>query len=96
VLAGLGLAGLATGVVLNLKVNRMSSDLEADWRFGDESTRQGYKTAGWIAYGGGAGCLTAGTILYYFGWRRGQEPTHVALFPMASPQIAGAALSGAF
>jgi tetratricopeptide (TPR) repeat protein len=96
VLAGLGVAGIATGIALNLKVNSMSSDLEANWRSPDESTRRSYKAAGWIAYGSGAGCVAAGAILYYIGWLRGQAAAPIALVPVFGAEMAGASLSGAF
>jgi hypothetical protein len=94
--AGVGVAGLVTGVVLNVKVNSMSGDLEADWKPGMNSTREGYKTAGWIAYGAGAACVVAGTVFYYLGWRRGHRAAPVALVPTAAPDMAGTVLVGAF
>jgi TolA-binding protein len=96
VVAAVGVAGLVTGLVLNLKANSMSSNLEADWNPGTNSTREGYKTAGWIGYGGGAACLVAGTVLYYLGWRRGERDSSVALVPTAGPDMAGALVMGAF
>lgn len=96
VVAAVGVAGLATGLVLNLKANSMSSNLEADWNPGTNSTREGYKTAGWIAYGGGAACIVAGTVLYYLGWRRGAREPSVALVPTAGPHMAGTFVVGSF
>jgi len=96
VVAAVGVAALVTGLVLNLKANSMSSNLEADWNPGTNSTREGYKTAGWIAYGGGAACLVAGTVLYYLGWRRGERESSVALVPAVGPHMAGTFVAGAF
>lgn len=96
VVAAVGVAGLGTGLVLNLKANSMSSNLEADWNPGTNSTREGYKTAGWTAYGGGAACIVAGTVLYYLGWRRGERESSVALVPTAGPHMAGTFVVGAF
>ena len=67
VVAGVGGAGLVAGLVLNLKVNSMSSDLEANYGLASDATRKHYKTAGWIAYGTGAACLAGGAVLYYLG-----------------------------
>jgi len=82
--------------VLNIKANSMSSNLEADWNPGTNSTREGYKTAGWIAYGGGSACIIAGTVLYYLGWRHGEREHSVAVVPAAGPGMAGTFVVGAF
>ena len=96
VVAAVGAAGLVTGLVLNLKANSMSGNLEADWNPGTNSTREGYKTAGWVAYGGGAACMVAGTVLYYLGWRRGEREPSVAVVPTVGPDMAGTFVVGAF
>jgi hypothetical protein len=94
--AGVGGAGLIAGLVLNLKVNSMSSDLEGNYRLAADATRKNYKTAGWIAYGTGAACLAGGAVLYYLGWRRESGSSSLALVPTAGPDIAGAILVGDF
>jgi TolA-binding protein len=94
--AAVGVAGLVTGVVLNLKVNSMSSDLNNDWNPTVDSTRKDYRTATWIAYGAGAACVAAGAVLYYLGWRRGEGEGSVAVVPAAGPGMAGALVVGAF
>ena len=91
-----GGAGLVTGLVLNLKANGMSSDLEKNYDLGQDATRKSYKTATWIAYGAGAACLAGGAILYYLGWRRSERSSSLALLPTASPNMAGTVLVGAF
>jgi hypothetical protein len=96
IVAGLGVAGLVTGLVLNLKVNGMSSDLEADWNPGTNSTREDYKTAGWIAYGAGAACVAGGMVLYYLGWRRAGSAASVAVIPTVGPEMAGTLVVGSF
>jgi tetratricopeptide (TPR) repeat protein len=96
VVAGVGGAGLIAGLVLNLKVNSMSSDLEGNYWLASDATRKRYKTAGWIAYGAGAACLASGAILYYLGWRRSERTSSVALLPMVGPDMAGTVLVGAF
>jgi len=96
VVAGVGGAGLVAGLVLNLKVNSMSSDLEANYGLASDATRKHYKTAGWIAYGTGAACLAGGAVLYYLGWRRGDRASSMALLPTVGPDMAGTVLVGAF
>jgi hypothetical protein len=94
VVGALGAAGLATGLVLNLKANGMSSDLEKEYDPGVDSTRKRYKTGAWIGYGAGAACLAGGVVLYSLGVWRGKQA--VALVPTVGPDMAGTALLGAF
>ena len=91
-----GGAGLVTGLIFNLKVNSMSSDLEKNYDLGQDATRKGYKTATWIAYGAGAACLAGGAILYYLGWRRSERSSSVALLPTVGSDMAGTVVVGAF
>lgn len=94
-----GAAALITGVILNLKVNSMSNDLAKPENYSrsTDSTRQNYKTFGWISYGVGAACVASGTVLYYLGWSKNQNfASTVALVPTIESNMAGAALTGAF
>jgi hypothetical protein len=95
----LGVAGLVTGVVLNLKVNSMSVDLEKPDNFNRDTddSRKTYKTLGWVAYGGGAACLIGGTLLYYLGLRsRGDSRGSVVVAPTVGPGGVEIALAGGF
>jgi hypothetical protein len=97
--ASVGAAALITGVVLNLKVNSMSSDLQKPDSFNrdTDTSRKSYKTLGWVSYGVGAACLAGGSLLYYLGWHSGRDSgSGVALVPNVAPGMAGAALTGAF
>jgi hypothetical protein len=96
--ASVGVAALVTGVILNLKVNSMASDLEGLGQYSDskESQRKTYQTLGWVGYGAGAACVATGAVLYYLGVRAGQSPPAVALLPMLSGDLAGAAVGGRF
>jgi hypothetical protein len=96
VVAALGVAGVATGVVLNLEVNSMSNDLEGDWNPDANSTREGYKTAGWIAYGAGAACMVGGVVLYLLGRQRGEHSASVAIVPTVGRDMAGTSVVGVF
>lgn len=96
VLASLGGAALIAGVVLNLKVNSMSSDLESEYDSSVDSSRRTYKTATWFSYGAGAACLAGGAVLYYLGWRRGYGGSTLSLVPTFGPDAVGTALAGRF
>ena len=94
-----GVAALITGVVLNLKVNSMSSDLAKPENFNrdTDTSRKNYKTLGWVSYGVGAACLAGGSLLYYLGWHSGRDSgPSVALVPNVAPSMAGAVLTGSF
>ena len=100
--AVVGVAGIATGLFLNLKANSMAKELEAAngssttlYLRSKESSRSTYETWGWVAYGAGAACLAAGAILYYLGYSEPQT-TPMAFVPTAGVGNVGAALQGAF
>ncbi len=97
--ASVGAAALLTGVILNLKVNSMTSDLQKPDNFNrdTDTSRKSYKTLGWVSYGAGAACLAGGSLLYYLGWHSGRDSmSSVALVPTVAPGTAGAVLTGAF
>jgi TolB-like protein len=93
-----GVAGIATGVILNIKANGMANDLEASstsYSRNKESSRASYETFGWVGYGVGAACLVGGAVLYYLGRGQGHS-TQVALVPAVAPGQVAAVLQGAF
>jgi hypothetical protein len=97
--ASVGVAALVAGVVLNLKVNSMASDLEGLGQYsgGKESDRKTYETLGWIGYGAGAACIATGAILYYLGSRSGSHAAStIAFVPILAPHQAAAAIGGRF
>jgi hypothetical protein len=96
-----GVAALGAGVALNLIVNGMTSDLEKPYAYvrSTNSTRETYKTIGWIAYGVGGAALAAGAVLFAVGWSKGREPASeraVSIAPSLAPGSAGVTLGGAF
>jgi hypothetical protein len=96
---GLGVAGVVTGLVLNLKANSMANDLEKPESYSrsTDSTRKDYKTFGWVGYGVGAAFVAGGAIMYYLGWRKGEDSApSVAIVPVASTNMLGTMLTGAF
>jgi len=97
--ASVGVAALIAGVILNVKVNSMASDLAKPDNFNrdTDSQRKNYKTLGWVSYGVGTACLAGGSVLYYLGWHKSQDSApRVALIPNIAPDMAGAVLQGAF
>jgi len=99
VAAAVGGVALGAGVILNLKVNSLASDLQkTDGYFaGKESDRKNFETLGWVSYGVGAACVATGAVLYYLGLRSGSAgSTSFALVPAFAPGQAGALLKGAF
>jgi hypothetical protein len=99
VTAAVGGASLVAGVILNLKVNGMASDIQRvdGYTAGKESDRKNYEALGWVSYGVGAACVATGAVLYYLGLRAGSaRSTSVALVPAFAPGQAGAVLKGAF
>jgi hypothetical protein len=100
-IAAVGVAGVATGVILNLRANSLANELEAAnssptpvYSRSKESSRSTYQTWGWVAYGAGAAGLLGGALLYYLGFS--QQSDSVALVPTVGVAGVGAAVSGAF
>jgi hypothetical protein len=97
--ASVGAAALAAGVLLTLKVNSMTSDLEKPYNYSrsTDATRKDYKTLTWVSYGVGAACVASGALMYYFGWRKGRDArVDLALVPTIESGAAGAVLAGGF
>jgi tetratricopeptide (TPR) repeat protein len=100
--AAVGVGGIATGLILNLKANSLAKDLEAAngssttlYSQSKESSRSTYQTWAWVAYGAGAACMAGGALLLYLGYSRGQD-AQVAFVPTVGGGNFGAALQGAF
>lgn len=92
-----GVAGIATGIALNVKANSIARELETNRPFlrSRENTRATYETWGWVGYGVGGVCLAGGAILYYLGYLQSRSG-QVALVPSAEAGSFGAALQGVF
>jgi hypothetical protein len=92
-----GVAGIATGIALNVKANSIASELETNRPYlrGREDTRAIYETWGWVGYGVGGVCLLGGAVLYYFGYSQGRSG-QVALLPATQGGSFGATLQGVF
>jgi hypothetical protein len=98
--ASVGVAALATGVILNLKANSLINDMETirgDYSASKADRRKTYETISWVGYGVGAACLATGAVLFGIGLKStGTSPRNVALLPMFGPDQAGALLTGGF
>jgi hypothetical protein len=98
-IASLGGAALVTGVVLNLKFNSMTGELEQhnNYTRSADATRKDYRTWAWVSYGVAAACIPTGGVLYYLGWRKGKAAASaLALVPLPVAGGAGTMLAGTF
>jgi len=93
----LGIASLATAVVLNLKANSLADELNTPTGYdrGKLSQHSNYQTGTWVGYGVGATCLVGGAILYHLGYSS-QKARAVALLPLLAPDQTGVAFRGGF
>jgi hypothetical protein len=99
IVGSVGLAGLAAGIVTNLKANSLAHSIDPPNTYsrGTESTRRHYETASWIGYGvGGAGIVT-GAILLGIGWSKGGSAGGtLAVLPTVGAGTVGASAMGTF
>jgi hypothetical protein len=100
VTASVGVAAVATAVLLNLKVNSMVDEMETkrgDYTASKDDDQKTYRSLAWVGYGVGAACVVGGAIMYGLGVRaRSTSSKNLALVPMVSPGHFGAALAGGF
>jgi hypothetical protein len=97
VIGGVGIAGLATAVALNLKANSLADEANKTHDPATKSSQQSYKTGAIICYGVGAASLVTGTTLYLIGRSKGKTGTSdLAILPLWSPNQAGLAVRGEF
>jgi len=100
VTATVGVGGVVTGLVSNLKANSMVNDWETkagSYSTNNENDQKTYKTLAWVGYGVGAACVAAGAVLIGVGARsRARSSDAIALVPAVGPGQMGAVLTGAF
>jgi tetratricopeptide (TPR) repeat protein len=98
VLASVGVAALAGGVLLNLKANSMVDDWQAkvSYTASQSDSQKTYKALSWVGYGLGAACVATGAILFGVGLKQQAGSANVALLPAVGPGQAGALLMGGF
>lgn len=90
--AVVGVAALATGVVLNFRHNAIIRDMRTNYDDGTYSTADGYRTGAIIGYAAGGVCMAGGALLYLLGWS--DRGTTVA--PLAGADHTGLAVKGRF
>jgi hypothetical protein len=96
-----GVGGVVTGLVFNLKANSIADELETKVGAYSPSKlddQKSYKTLAWIGYGVGGACLVAGAALVAVGAARPKSAAsaEVALVPSVGPGQVGAMLTGGF
>jgi hypothetical protein len=98
VTAAVGGAALVAGLLLNLKVNSMSEELEQRNKYSEarDSSRKTYKTMSVISYGVGAACVATGAVLYLLGSSSQGDSPAVAFAPALATGHFGVAMEGRF
>jgi hypothetical protein len=94
-----GLCAITTGVVLALKEQSLTKEINAKFNADKESTRASYVTWGYVSYGVGAVAVVAGATLYVLGWRSERAASGtlgISLLPTYTPGSTGMALQGSF
>jgi hypothetical protein len=101
VTGAVGLGGIMTGVIFNMKANSTINDMEHQlgaYSDGSVNDQRKYKTLAWVGYGVGAACVAAGGVLIGLGVTRSSptSSTQVAVAPSILPGQVGAVLTGGF
>lgn len=98
VLGSVGLAAVATGLVLNLKANSLGDDYNKNQNPDTKSSYNSYKTGSLIGYAAGGGLLVTGLILYLVGQSSGTstQASQTALLPSVSSSQVSLALLRSF
>lgn len=100
IVSSVGVAGVAAGVLLNLKVNSIVNQMQTtpgDYTHAKDDNRRTYETFSWVAYGTGAACILTGTILYAVGIESHTgKSDDIAFMPTFGSGQLGALLAGAF
>jgi hypothetical protein len=97
VVGSVGLATLATAVVLNLKANQIIDDAKGHPTASQNSSQKSYETAGWVCYGVGGAAVVTGVVLYLVG-RHNDNQTNatISMLPVLLPGGAALAIGGQF
>ena len=90
VVGSIGLATVATAVILNLKANQLADS-------GDGSGQKSYRNGALTCYGVGGAAVAAGLVMYLLGHKADAAPaTSVALLPVWTSDGAALAIRGDF
>jgi hypothetical protein len=97
VVGSVGLATLATAVVLNLKANQIIDDAKGHPTTSQNSSQKSYETAAWVCYGVGGAAVVTGVVLYLVG-RHNDNQTNatISMLPVLLPNGAALAVGGQF
>ena len=97
VLGAVGVAALATGVVLNLKADSLANEYNRSHDQNTRSSQSSYETGSIIGYAGGGGFLVVGAVLYLIGLRSADDrPANVALLPLLAREQFSLTIQGSF
>jgi hypothetical protein len=99
VVGAVGVASLATGVILNLKSRAITKGMYDPGRYSadKDSTRRTYETWSWVTYGIGAAGIVAGTTMVLLGMRESSAPpAATALLPHPIPGGFAITLEGGY
>jgi hypothetical protein len=98
--SAVGVGGLVTGIVFNLKANSLADQMESELGayVKKSNDQKNYRTVAWVGYGVGAGCAVAGAILIGVGVVRSRptSETDIAFVPAIGPDQMGVAMTGGF
>jgi hypothetical protein len=94
VVASVGLVTLATAVILNLKANQLTSDVNSHEDPSKRSSQPSYKTGALVCYGIGGVALLTGGALYLVGHR--SEKLNIAVLPNWTPGTVSLAVQGEY
>lgn len=99
--SAVGLGGIVTGVIFNVKANSTVNDMETKlgaYSDAKSNDQKNYKTVAWVGYGAGAALAVAGAVLMGVGATRlGSAPsTDIAFVPAVGLGQVGAVVTGGF
>jgi hypothetical protein len=92
VVGSMGLASLATAIILNLKANQIIDDAKGHPTASQNSSQKSYETAAWVCYGVGGAALATGVVLYLVG-RHNDSQTNSTISMLSVLLPGGAALA---
>jgi hypothetical protein len=96
VLGGVGVAAVATGIVMAAKTHSLTDDIHKNgYDAGKISSRDSYEAWGWVGYGVGVAGIVGGTALYLWGRSAAAAPSaQLSLLPVLGPGGAGLVVEG--
>jgi hypothetical protein len=93
--AGLGIATLATAIVLNVKANDLAHQANSNYDSAATSSQKSYRTGAIACYLAGGLTLLAGSVLYLVGYGQGSSAkSGVVVLPILTSSSAGLLMQG--